>query len=186
MANIGEELVGAYLRMCLNCDFVDYNVYTRDEQGEIDVIGINFLKKTIYLCEVATHPFTGLQYNKNGKPANIERLIKKFDKDIRYGKKYYKGFKQHYMFWSPVVKVPKGSGTIHSQMRDVENIRQYIKKRHSVDLQLIINETYLNALNELRARANIETKESKFSVVRLFQIEGRVNKYVQVLKKRMK
>ena len=36
MENPGETLVGDYLRYVKGCDFVDYNVYTKHVQGEID------------------------------------------------------------------------------------------------------------------------------------------------------
>lgn len=45
MFNIGEEIVAAYLRYIEGCDFVEKNLPTLDEQGEIDVIGINLKKR---------------------------------------------------------------------------------------------------------------------------------------------
>jgi Holliday junction resolvase-like predicted endonuclease len=82
MENPGEELVGSYLREVCDCDFVEFNLRTRFTQGEIDVVGINTAIKTVYLCEVATHLETGLQYVKEKRPNNIERFVKKFQKDI--------------------------------------------------------------------------------------------------------
>ena len=67
----GEELVGSYLREVLECDFVEFNLRARFVQGEIDVIGINTAKKTVYICEVATHLETGLQYVKDNRPDNV-------------------------------------------------------------------------------------------------------------------
>ena len=43
MQNIGEEIVGEYLKILRGCDFVEYNLYTPDVQGEIE--GINRLKQ---------------------------------------------------------------------------------------------------------------------------------------------
>jgi hypothetical protein len=63
MQNIAEEFVGEYLRWCMGCAFVGYNVPTRGQQGEMDVIGIMLgPAPTIYVCEVAAH-LAGLQYN---------------------------------------------------------------------------------------------------------------------------
>jgi hypothetical protein len=73
MQNPGEEIVGEYLKAILNCDFVEYNLHTPDIQGEIDVVGINAENKIVYICEVATHLITGLQYVKNKRPDNIAR-----------------------------------------------------------------------------------------------------------------
>lgn len=89
MENPGEELVGSYLRAVLECDFVEYNLSTRFTQGEIDVIGISSVKKIVYLCEVATHLETGLQYVRERRPDNIKRFVKKFEKDIRYATTYF-------------------------------------------------------------------------------------------------
>ena len=56
---IGEYVVGAYLKLCLECDFVDYNVRppTSGLEGlaEFDVIGLRFGDTTAYVCEVSTH-----------------------------------------------------------------------------------------------------------------------------------
>ena len=58
-ANTGEYLVGAYLKLIVGCDFVDYNV--RAPGGglagppELDVVGFHFKEGTVSLCEVATH-----------------------------------------------------------------------------------------------------------------------------------
>ena len=60
MQNIGEELAGEYLKIVKGCDFVEYNLYTPDIQGEIDVVGIDVRSKKIYICEVAIHLITGL------------------------------------------------------------------------------------------------------------------------------
>ena len=38
MQNPGEEVTGEYLKIILGCDFVEYNLYTPDIQGEIDVV----------------------------------------------------------------------------------------------------------------------------------------------------
>jgi len=56
---VSEYVVGAYLRIMKGCDFVNYNV-RRIEGGirglnELDVIGLNFENRTVYLCEVTTH-----------------------------------------------------------------------------------------------------------------------------------
>ena len=92
MENLGERIVGDYLRHIEGCDFVDFNVYTKAVQGEIDVIGINLLKKSAFVCEVVTHLTTGIQYVKNSRPDTADRLIKKFEKDIEYGKDAFKDY----------------------------------------------------------------------------------------------
>ena len=67
ITDVGEYIVGAYLKLILKCDIIDYNI--RPPGGgleglhELDVLGLNFKKRTAYLCEVTTHirgPKTGL------------------------------------------------------------------------------------------------------------------------------
>ena len=89
MANSGEEITGNYLKWVLDCDFVEYNLTIKNPKGEIDVIGYDIDKHTVYICEVATHLETGLQYTKNNRPDNFDRLYKKFERDIQYGIDYW-------------------------------------------------------------------------------------------------
>ena len=53
---IGESLVGSYLRYVEGCSVVVYNVQCED-QGEIDVVGLDLNRDddTVTVCEVATH-----------------------------------------------------------------------------------------------------------------------------------
>ena len=56
---MGEYVVGAYLKEIVLCDFVDYGVRVRGGGlaglNELDVLGLRFADKTAYLCEVTTH-----------------------------------------------------------------------------------------------------------------------------------
>jgi hypothetical protein len=88
--NVGEEIVAAYLEHVENCDFVQRHLYTKDVQGEIDVVGINLKENKVYLCESAVHLTTGLLYVKDGKTNNIDKLVEKFSKDIDYAEIYLK------------------------------------------------------------------------------------------------
>jgi hypothetical protein len=58
-ADLGESLVGAYLRHIEGCSIVFYNSFFSDQQGEIDVVGVKPAQdgepRTAYLCEVTTH-----------------------------------------------------------------------------------------------------------------------------------
>ncbi len=56
---MGEYLVGSYLKIVEGCEVADYNV--RSPQGgmkslnELDVVGYNFEEDRAILCEVSTH-----------------------------------------------------------------------------------------------------------------------------------
>lgn len=73
MVNVGEQLVSSYLRYIRKCDFTQMNLYTVEAQGEIDVVGINLKDRKLYVCEVAIHLTTGLQYVKDKRPNNINK-----------------------------------------------------------------------------------------------------------------
>ena len=177
MQNIGEEIAGEYLKVIKGCEFIEYNLHTPDVQGEIDVIGIDAKNKKLYICEVATHLVTGLQYVKNGKPDNVQRFLKKFRKNIPYAEKYFPDYERHFMLWSPVVKDQKATAK-HNQLRDVNEIRDRLKEEFGYELILMINAEYQHCLDELRLFAARETKELKSPVLRLMQIEEKLQKHL--------
>ena len=78
MINVGEQLVSSYLRYIRHCDFTQTNLYTIESQGEIDVVGVNLAEQRAYICEVAIHLTTGLQYTKSNRVNNVEKLTEKF------------------------------------------------------------------------------------------------------------
>lgn len=174
MHNIGEAIVGAYLQHIRGCEFVQYNLHTPDVQGEIDVIGINIRDRTIYVCEVAIHLITGLQYVKDKRPDNVDRLVKKFEKDIEYAKRYFTDYQQVFMLWSPIVKNQR-DGAKYNQINDVREIQRHLEESHGIQLQAIINEQFSVCLKELRTYARMETKELKSPVLRLMQIEEKLD-----------
>src|SRR5437870_8014730 len=136
LTDIGEYIVGAYLRLELDCDFVDYNVRRPGGglQGleELDVLGLDFRHMRAYLCEVTTH-IGGLLYRDN--PTTIERIRTKYERQRRYAEDYLPQFTEiHFMFWSPVV--PRGYLTDHLQQID--------------GLELIINGAYKWRMQQLR------------------------------------
>ena len=182
MINVGEEITGAYLSVIKGCDFVQYNLYTPDVQGEIDVVGVNRRERVVYVCEVAIHLVTGLQYvdAATRKTDNVPRIVRKFEKDIDYAEKYFEDHDRVFMLWSPIITNPKRAQ--HNQTRDVTEIARILKQRRGIDLELIINERYRKALNELRAYAGSRTEALKSPILRFLQIEERLSKHLERLK----
>jgi hypothetical protein len=180
MQNPGEEIVGEYLKVILGCDFVQYNFYTPDVHGEIDVVGINVEKRIIYICEVATHLVTGMQYVKNRQPDNINRFVSKFEKNIRYANIYFDDYEKHFMLWSPIVK-RRGENPIYNQFEHLKKIAEILNERYGVKLETVVNESYANALQNLRKYAAKETKELKSPILRLMQIEEKLLKHISNL-----
>ena len=157
-AEIGEYLVGAYLKLIERCDFVDYNV--RAPGGglaglnEFDVIGLHFASSTAYLCEVTTH-VTGLLYKNH--PATIERVQAKFQRQQNHAAMYLSNFDKHrFMFWSPWVPV----GYLTQALSEVEG------------LELVINGEYKRRVVSLLEKARKEKQDTGNPVFRVFQILG--------------
>ena len=182
MQNIGEEIAGEYLKVILGCDFLQYNFSTPDVQGEIDVVGINIKEKKIYLCEVAIHLITGLQYVHENQPDNVNRFCKKFKKNIEYAKKYFPEYEMHFMLWSPIVK-NQGDGAKHNQMSDIAEIQKRIHEDTGHKIEPIINNDFNECLDKLREFARKETKELKSPVLRMMQIEEKLSSHLLKLKK---
>ncbi len=168
--NVGEEICGEWLRHVKGCEFVQYNLKTPTEQGEIDVIGLNMKTRTVYACEVAVHLITGLQYVKNAQPNNVPKLTDKFGKLVRYLRATFPEYAHVPMLWSPVVRNQK-NGSKHNQMKDVEQIVANIAAEHGIQVSTVINETFQSALLSLRRAARDTSKELDSSVMRYLQVE---------------
>ncbi len=181
MQNPGEEVVGEYLKIVLGCDFVEYNLYTPDIQGEIDVVGINAKDEILYVCEVATHLITGLQYVTKRQPDNVNRFVKKFRKNIEYANKHFADYEKHFMLWSPVVK-NQGPNAKHNQLQDITRIQDTLNSEFGVTIEPVINHEYAKCLEQLRIYAAKETKELKSPILRLMQIEEKLVKHLKLLR----
>ena len=181
MLNVGEQLVSSYLRYILNCDFIQTNLYTIESQGEIDIVGLNLTERQVYICEVAIHLTTGLQYVKNKRPNNVQKLTDKFSRDIEYAHKYLNQYMHHFMLWSPIVKDTKGKPE-NNQMLHLEEIKANIKERYEIDIECIVNEKFQECLVELRNYAETQTQELQCPLMRLMQIEEQLDKYVKKIK----
>jgi hypothetical protein len=175
--NIGEEITGLYLQVERNCEFVQYNLYTPDVQGEIDVVAINFRDQIVYICEVAVHLVTGLQYVRAAQPDTAPRLIKKFNKDIDYAEKAFPSYQRVYMLWSPIVKNSSPTAK-HDQIKAVEMVQAKILETRGVQIELMINQQYKDCLTVLRKYASTKTEELKSPVLRIFQLEALLEKHL--------
>ena len=181
--NIGEEICGEWLRHIKGCEFVQYNLQTTHVQGEIDVIGINLTERKIYVCEVAVHLVTGLNYVTGAKPDNVQRIVAKFRKDIAYARMQFPEYQHEFMLWSPVVKHAKADSKLN-QMRDVQEVVDAIRTELDATVELVINERFQTALDEMRSYARAQTKELDSTVMRYLQVEEYLRKYLTLRKKK--
>lgn len=176
--NVGEQLVSSYLRYIRNCEFTQMNLYTVEAQGEIDVVGISLKENKVYVCEVAIHLTTGLQYVKDKRPNNINKLTEKFSRDIDYANKYFPDYEKHFMLWSPVVKGGKKADSLYNQMIHCDTIAANIKSNHDVCIELVVNDRFMEYMNQMRAFAKDTTADLKCPVMRLLQIEEHLTKHL--------
>jgi len=182
MPNLGEELCGEYLRHLKKCQFVTYNVTNPDIQGEIDVIAINLDKKVLYVCEVAVHT-RGLQYVKNSRPDDYDRFVSELEKDITYAERYFKGYQIIPMIWSPIVKISLGKAK-YDTLNELHRVVEHVREKYRLEVELIINHKFSQAMDELKEVAGSETSEFKSNVMRMFQIEKTLEKHLQILSTR--
>jgi len=160
---MGEYLVGAYLKLVMKCDFVEYNVRRTGGKlaglNELDVMGLDFRNITAYLCEVTTH-LGGLQYT-SGNRTTIETIKNKYDKLRDYAKNHLPGVfpKRRFMFWSPVV-----SAGLEMELKRIRG------------LELVINDRYSACVDELLERASKVTYDTNNSAFRMLQILGHLRR----------
>lgn len=156
---VGEELVGAYLKVIEGCDVVSYNARPRGGglQGleELDVVGLRFRDSTAFLCEVTTH-IGGLLYKDNR--TTVDRIKGKHERQKKYARRELKSFEnKRFQFWSP--NVPRGYVT--------QNLAKL-----KPGLELVINGEYAKRIEELREAARTRKNNEGNDAFRLLQILG--------------
>lgn len=157
ITEMGEYAVGAYLKLGLNCDFVDYNVRPPEGGmaglGETDVVGLSFRTKTAFLCEVSTH-LEGLEYGR-GYDDSADRISQKYQRLREYAENNLQSFEnKRYMLWCP--HVPKGR--LLTLLQGMEG------------LELIIDERYRECIEELRSQARGSVRDIGNPFFRTLQI----------------
>ena len=155
---IGEYVVGAWLKVVKKCSFIDYNVRPPikglEGLGEFDVVGLDLKNKKVFICEVVTH-LNGMGYK------DLETTVKKVEDKFMRQQKYAKGylpndFDVRYMLWSPIV-TPK-------YLAEIEKIA---KKE---ELELVINSSYSTKIDEIKTAIKGETKDFGNPFIRVIQI----------------
>lgn len=158
MLDIGESLVGSYLRYIENCDFVHYETYD-EGQGELDVLGMRLADKRVWLCEVAIH-LGGLEYGK-GYAGSRDKVKQKIDRAEVLAQRLFSDQEATYEFWS--LRVPKGLATMLEELE-----AEYTGR--GLDVAFIINERFTERIDQLRERAAKDMKSTAEPAYRLLQI----------------
>ena len=166
MLDIGEQIVGTWLKEIKGCEFVEYGVKTTG-QGEIDVVGLCLKEKHAYLCEVATH-VQGLWYA-DSTGDTVKKLLDKFRRAADWAESHLNKVQCTYMLWTPALTRPKSKSKLDS-FGAVEQVKAELKQKDR-DFEVVTNEGYQEALESLRERASKITSNPSSPVLRLMQIE---------------
>ncbi len=162
--DIGESLVGSYLRYVRGCEFVLFNTFLPGEQGEIDVIAIRLgTPRDIYFAEVTTH-IEGMTYGGNKK--TVEKVADKLVRAQRFAKEKFPDDQHHFEVWSP--RVPVGAMTSAFATMSSE-----FEKRGD-HLRFVMNRAYGDAVQELINVAKGNSEATSDPAFRLLQVLARV------------
>lgn len=98
--DLGESLVGAYMRHVEQCTIVLYNSFFADQQGEVDVVALKpqgpGQPRLVYLCEVTTH-IEGMARN------TVKRVPAKLGRLREFADLTFPDEDHRFQWWSPYV-----------------------------------------------------------------------------------
>lgn len=156
---MGEYVVGAYLKLIEHCDTVDYNVRLPsgglDGLNELDVVGFRFGDGTAFLCEVTTH-IDGVLYGSSDRDTSA-KLRSKHEHQKAYAAATLERFPHKvYQFWAP--RVPNGK------------LLDGLAELH--DLEVIVNGEYTRRVRELEKLAKKTHSDTGNPFFRTLQILG--------------
>lgn len=162
--DIGESLVGSYLRYVQGCEFVLFNTFLPGEQGEIDVIGIRLgTPRDIYFAEVTTH-LDGMTYG--GNKQTVAKVRDKLIRAQRFAQDKFPDDQHHFQVWSPRVAV--GAMTIEFEAMSAEF------EARGERLAFVVNRSYGDAVQRLIDVAQTNGKATSDPAFRLLQVLARV------------
>lgn len=157
--DMGESLVGAYLRYGEECDFVVYGTQT-EGQGEIDVIGFQVEQRRVWLCEVATH-LDGLLYGSGGTAGTLAKVRQKVERALAFSDRMFPEQEKRFEWWSP------RAGP--SLMTGFELIEQELGGGDT-SVDFVVNEEYAKRVAVLAEKARQATKATPEPFFRSLQI----------------
>lgn len=161
--DIGESIVGAYMRYIRECEVIVYNTFLRDRQGEIDVVALKTgTPREVWLCEVTTHIGGMLYVDGEGRDGTISKLRDKLRRAREFASVTFPGDTLHFEIWSPRVakgKLTTSFGTLRKEAAELE-----------MDLDFIINEDYTEKMRELVEHARRNPSATSEPAYRMLQV----------------
>lgn len=160
---IGESLVGAYLRYIEGCSLVLYNCFLGGQQGEVDVVAImppvENAPRTVFLCEVTTH-IGGMSAPMVKKvPAKLVRLHE-------YAQATFPGESHVFQWWSPYVRAGAATEAFQQLEADWAGLGR--------SLQFVINDEYTRRVTELTKDAREHSWATSEPAYRMLQMLTRL------------
>ncbi|EMA30445.1 hypothetical protein [Halobiforma nitratireducens] len=182
-AQVGELLVGGYHALVTDAEVVSYNSRSKadGEQMEIDVVAIDSSDgiQTVYACEVVTHlggaAYSGTpetdkwaDYGNDSYQYSLEKLESKFRSDYEYVTRVFDDADEYVLqLWAPSLADGYLTDGLEALSADLEaNDESGI----GTGIDLVINETYTERIEELRTLAATETKSYGEPAFRFLQI----------------
>lgn len=149
--DLGESLVGAYMRQVRGCHTVAFNTFLPTAQGEIDVVGVanGGAGVEVWMAEVAIH-LDSLNYG--GYPRTVAKIAKKVAAARTYSALVYRDLTPAVELWSPVVPI----GLVAALSK--------------VDVDLVVNDEFTMRVNELAGIAAKSTKTTGDDAFRFLQL----------------
>lgn len=164
--DIGESLVGAYLRHVRECDVVVYNSFFADRQGEIDVIGLRQgTPRMVWLCEVTTH-IDGMLLSGPGRATGEEILRRKLDRLREFAGLTFPNDDHRFEWWSPRVAVGKLTSVMDALVDEWQ--------AEGRDLTFVINEDYTECVRGLVGHAKANSSTTNEPAYRMLQVLARL------------
>jgi hypothetical protein len=162
-ADLGESLVGAYMRHIERCSIVLYNSFFADKQGEIDVVAVKpqdaGRPRLVYVCEVTTH-IGGMARATVAKiPAKLSRLREFADMT-------FPDEEHRFQWWSPYVS--SGATTTGFERLSAE------WKAEGRSLEFVINDEYTRRTAQLVEHARKNPSTTNEPAYRMLQMLTRL------------
>ena len=157
--DLGESLVGAYMRHIQKCSIVLYNSYFADQQGEVDVVAVKpgapGEQRVVYLCEVTTH-IGGMS------AATVRRVPAKLKRLREFAELTFPDEQHRFQWWSPRVR----EGAVTQQFEHL--VAEWKDAERS--LEFVINDAYTQRIHELVKNARSNTSTTNEPAYRMLQI----------------
>jgi len=149
--DVGESLVGAYMRQVRGCHTVAFNTFLPQGQGELDVVGVANSPDgvEVWMAEVAIH-LDSLNYG--GYAKTVDKVSTKVAAARAYASQVYRDVTPTVELWSPVV--PSG----------------LVSALAAVEVDLIVNDDFTARVNGLAELAKAHTKMTGDDAYRFLQL----------------